>query len=175
MLRIIALSSVCLLVGFATAAVASENEKMLATQGTNSGSACYEAVKINEHRADIVVLYKFPGWFKPAGEQKNFKGSNRLVLKLSGDGKAELNPKNEGAFSSQVVDLHSLTLQDAEMLWGKARKMPNGITTFDLLSTPEGFERDIYHLDTKFTDTKLDSYQIRGIRITVPEWRSVDP
>lgn len=125
------------------------------------------------HRDDIVTLYRFPGWYKPSGGYRSFKGNTRLVLKIFGDGKAEINPCNEGPYSTQTIDLLSLTLEDAEKLWGKPRAMLDDVKTFDLISTTSEPERDIYHLDLKFKDLKLNAYRIRGIRITTPEWHNI--
>jgi hypothetical protein len=125
-----------------------------------------------EVRKDLFQLDMFPGWFKPICDVQSYKGSSRLVVKLTADGGAILNPKGEErGWSSDTIDLHGLTLENAEKLWGSPRGM-----TFDLLAGPRlrSNDRDVYHLDTKFTNGELTSYQLRGIDICKPEWISVE-
>lgn len=123
-------------------------------------------------RDDLFQLDMFPGWFKPICDVKSYKGSSRLVVKLTPDGRAVLNPKGEElGWSSDTIELKGLTFENAKMLWGT----PNG-PTFDLLAGPRARsnDRDVYHLDTKFTDGLLTSYRLRGIDICKPEWVSVE-
>jgi hypothetical protein len=122
-----------------------------------------------ESRSDLFELQKFPGWFKPICNLAYYKGCTRLVVKITADGHAVLNPKDEkGGWSSATVDLNGLSLENAELLWGQPRGM-----TFDLLSYWRP-ERDVYHLDTKFVHGKLSDYRLRGIEITKPEWIHID-
>jgi hypothetical protein len=133
----------------------------------------YDGYK-NERKVhdDLFQLDMFPGWFKPICDVQSYKGSSRLVVKLTADGGAILNPKGEElGWSSDTIDLHGLTLENAEKLWGSPRGM-----TFDLLAGPRlrSNDRDVYHLDTKFTNGELTSYKLRGIDICKPEWINVE-
>ena len=141
------------------------------TKPKSNGYVNHEVLGVGHpHRDDIVTLHRFPGWFKPSDGYRSFKGNTRLVLKIHSDGNAEINPSNEGQYSTRTIDLLSLTLEDAEKLWGKPRAMLDDVKTFDLISTTSEQERDVYHLDLKFKDSKLNAYRIRGIRVTTPEW-----
>ena len=125
-----------------------------------------------EVRKDLFQLDMFPGWFKPRCDTKSYKGSSRLVVKLPVEGNAILNPRNEEpGWSSDTIELKGLSLENAEMLWGKPRGM-----TFDLLAGPRlrSADTDVYHLDTKFTNGELTSYRLRGIDISKPEWIAVN-
>lgn len=122
-------------------------------------------------RTDMFELWMFPGWFKPLCDVKSFKGSSRLVVKLTADGSALLNPEGEGAWSSDTVSLKDLTFSDAKVIWGA----PRGFI-FDLLAPPRAGSNDwdVFHLDTKFADDGvLSSYRLRGINICSPRWVNV--
>ncbi len=118
--------------------------------------------------SDLFELHMFPGWFKPLCDQKQYKGSSRLVVKVLGDGSAILNPIGELGFPPNAVDLHNLSQETAKYLWGE----PRGVT-FDLICMTRSSEMDVYHLDTKFTNGHLSSYRLRGIGIFQPAWKNV--
>jgi hypothetical protein len=130
----------------------------------------YEPVIDAKPRLDIVALYMFPGWFKPMCDQQSYRGCSRLVLKLAKDGKAILNPKDEGfGLSSGNIELKGLALSDAQRVWGKGRTSGAYQITFDVLTERQP-ERDIYRLDVRFEDKVLSSYRVRGLGISLPEW-----
>jgi hypothetical protein len=129
-----------------------------------------EPIENPKFRDDIFDLYMFPGWFKPRCDLKSYQGNTRIVVKLTSDGRAILNPKNEpdGA-SSNTIELRGLSLENATMLWGA----PKRESTFDLISETSA-EKNVFHLDTKFVDGKLSSYRLRGIGICKPEWTQTE-
>jgi hypothetical protein len=142
----------------------------------------YAFVPGRKFRPDLFDLEMFPGWYKPCRDLPEYKGNSSLTMKLSSDGKAELNPINEldpeGKFGYKyhVIDLHNLSIENAEMLWGKGRggkTEPECTLTFDLIEQFSGTEHNVFHLDLKFFNDKLISYRLRGINITKPEWNTV--
>jgi hypothetical protein len=129
----------------------------------------YPEGKLRIVRDDLFELHIFPGWFKPLCDQKQYKGSSRLVVQLMSDGSAILNPSGELGFPPNAIDLNGLSLENAKIVWGEPRGM-----TFDLICMTRGPEMDVYHLDTKFVDGKLNSYRLRGIGISKPAWISLE-
>lgn len=122
-------------------------------------------------RTDLFELTMFPGWFQPMKQITRYKGNSRVVVKLLPDGSAILNPPDEGfGWSSNNVDIKSLSEQDACDIWGEKRG-----ETFDLLANPrpKSNDFDVFHLDTKFENNRLNSYRLRGIGISNPEWKKV--
>lgn len=122
-------------------------------------------------RTDLFELTMFPGWFQPMKQITRYKGNSRLVVKLLPDGSANLNPPDEGfGWSSNNIDIKSLSEREAQNLWGERRG-----ETFDLLANPrmQSNDYDVYHLDTKFTNDRLSSYRLRGIGINKPAWKTV--
>ena len=98
--------------------------------------------------------------------QKVDEGS-RLILHITADGRAILNPKT-GSTKSCLVDLKTLTRDKAKMLWGEPHAM-----TYDLISFSRN-EMDVYHLDLCFANGKLNQYKVRGIGISKPEYQYVE-
>lgn len=95
----------------------------------------------------------------------------RIVLAFLNEGKYELNPR-ERAYPKST-DLHGLSFEAAVLLFGKARKTSDGITTFDLMLATQGLEyrkEHLYQLDTKFVDGALQCYKLRGENIGNPFW-----
>jgi len=124
--------------------------------------------KLKPVSTDLFELHMFPGWFKPLSDQKQYKGSSRLVVKVLKDGSAVLNPVSETGFPPDAIDLHDFSLENAKALWGEPRGM-----TFDLICMTRSPEMDVYHLDTKFADGHLNSYRLRGIGISKPVWKAI--
>ncbi len=126
-----------------------------------------------QKRDDLFELYMFPGWFKPTCGQNSYRGCSRMIMQLTPDGKALLNPKSGdlGGLSSGHIELRGIKLADAEMLWGEGRKAASdsNIRTFDLL-TSNPAERNLYHFDARFENNVLTAYRLRGNGITKPAW-----
>jgi hypothetical protein len=116
---------------------------------------------------DKFELLRFPGWYKPADNLTAYKGQTRLLIQLTKDGKAIVNPHEKSP--CQAIDLRDLSMENAVMLWGQPRDSDKGVKTFDLLSQSR-VEGDVYHFDIKFKNGKLESYRLRGIGILVPVW-----
>jgi hypothetical protein len=129
-----------------------------------------------DHR--ICELHAFPGWYKPRADLKSYRGESRLLL-LVADGLAILNPEGQGEASRHRIELDDLSLDDATNLWGPAHSGGDGILTFDLIAEWESnfetnvCETNVYHVDMKFSDKVLNSYRVRGIAITRPQWINV--
>ena len=89
------------------------------------------------------------------------------LVNLKPDGKVILIIPEGKAF----LELSDFSLQAAEKRWGPAVVSADGIKTFDLV--PPNGTPIIFHLDTKFTDSRLISYRLRGPEIKHPTWATV--
>jgi len=121
----------------------------------------------------LIRLYMFPGWYKPFCSTKYFEGSNAILVKITDDGRAIINPQTE-TNQPPVIHLQDLTVKDAENVWGQGR-ITKDVVTFDLMTAHSApyYETDVYHLDTKVIDGRFSLVRLRGIRITKPEWTKV--
>lgn len=138
----------------------------------------YEPGKAPKYDHRICELHAFPGWYKPRPDLKSYRGESRLLL-LVADGLAVLNPDGQGEASCHRIELNDLSFDDATTLWGPAHSGGVGIQTFDLIAEWESnfetnaCETNVYHVDMKFSNNVLDSYRVRGIAITQPQWINV--
>lgn len=116
-------------------------------------------------KSEIIELYGID-----SSQKLPFKkdDSTRLVLLITPEGKAVLNPAKDNNKKSSTVELKKLTREKAKTLWGEPRAM-----TYDLVSFSRN-EMDIYHLDLCFTEGLLNSYRVRGIGVIKPEYRYLE-
>lgn len=116
-----------------------------------------------------------PGWrnaLRHKHDERCELDDYRVILKVDGSGKANLNPLEPYSFAWSMFDFKSISAAYAkDWLGGKINI--DGTTTCDLVSEDYNKEADIYHLDLKYVEGKLSQYRLRGIGISDPDWISV--
>ena len=115
----------------------------------------------------LISLHFCPNWYESlyTSQFNQIDSNTRIVAKKTDGVQVILNPKGEGVgWSTNNLDLTKIDELTAKRNWG-AKGNKDGTYTCDLITSLGSPEKEIYHLDLKFTDKNLSSYRLRGTGI----------